>query len=156
MPLDVMRDFVTLQADIAGMMSSPLQYYTNNSTADHSARAEIKFIGSDNSFDIRLGMMHNDLSSDHYMRYFMVLDPVGRLLGIKKRPSMGSSIDVAGSSATPAGAMIVRDIASNPDLFYRDFQAAQNSFAYINDCPYIHVVTEDKFDALARNTIYLR
>ncbi|MEN9825420.1 MAG: hypothetical protein RI953_1165 [Pseudomonadota bacterium] len=54
---------------------------------DHTARARIQKINSDNGdFEILVEFMHNDPQSDaHYMRYFLVLDPVGRVLGAVRR-----------------------------------------------------------------------
>jgi hypothetical protein len=55
----------------------------------HHARAHIKNIvtSGDNKgdFEIEIDFMHGDSSDAHYMRYFLVLDPVGRVLGGVRR-----------------------------------------------------------------------
>ena len=57
---------------------------------DHTARAHIKKIETSGpnkgDFEIEIDFMHDDSDSDaHYMRYFLVLDPVGRVLGGVRR-----------------------------------------------------------------------
>jgi hypothetical protein len=56
----------------------------------HTARAHIKKIETSGpnkgDFEIEIDFMHDDSDSDaHYMRYFLVLDPVGRVLGGVRR-----------------------------------------------------------------------
>ena len=57
--------------------------------ADHHARAHIKNIvtsgANKGDFEIEIDFMHGDEDDAHYMRYFLVLDPVGRVLGGVRR-----------------------------------------------------------------------
>ncbi|MEY3902220.1 MAG: hypothetical protein RL189_1526 [Pseudomonadota bacterium] len=62
----------------------------------HTARARINqiYIDADNrgDFEIVVDFMHGDGDDAHYMRYFLVLDPVGRVLGAVRRISSGDSL----------------------------------------------------------------
>jgi hypothetical protein len=70
-----------------GLFTTPFQFYTDNKLTNHCSRGVIKNIGSDGKFQIDVDFMHGDVngSTTHYMRYFVILDPVGRLLGFHKR-----------------------------------------------------------------------
>ncbi|NBW81346.1 hypothetical protein EBR21_06290, partial [bacterium] len=67
-------------------------------TGPHTARARIQKINADNGdFEILLEFMHDDPRDDaHYMRYFLVLDPVGRVLGAVRRIKGGDSYPASG------------------------------------------------------------
>jgi hypothetical protein len=55
----------------------------------HHAKAHIKNIvtsgANKGDFEIEIDFMHDDIDDAHYMRYFLVLDPVGRVLGGVRR-----------------------------------------------------------------------
>ena len=87
--------------------------------------------------------MHDDGGADHYMRYFVVMDPVGRLLGFHKRSfGDGMSEFVNVSKLTPAQ---IAQEALEP-----------HQIADIRDCTHVQIYTEDVYDALARSVIRLR
>jgi hypothetical protein len=68
-----------------GYVTTPI----GTTQAGHHARAHIKNIvtSGDNKgdFEIEINFMHGDGDDAHYMRYFLVLDPVGRVLGGVRR-----------------------------------------------------------------------
>lgn len=75
----------TKTADKTGYVTTPF----GTTQAGHHARAHIKNIvtSGDNKgdFEIEIDFMHGDGDDAHYMRYFLVLDPVGRVLGGVRR-----------------------------------------------------------------------
>ena len=152
LPQIMKDDFSLYMGSNPGLLTSPLQFYTRNTIQLHSARSKIINIGSDNSFEIQVELMHGDATPTHYMRYFIVTDPVGRLLGVVKK-NYQQTPDVAAGSTT-AGSMIVRAM-SDADR-QNVWQITANDVAKINDCPYIQIFTEDVYDALARSTVHLR
>jgi hypothetical protein len=134
----------------AGYITTPYQQYAQINL--HRARAVMQSISGD-SFGFKVFTMHGDADPvGHYMRYFLVLDPVGRVLGgIRRR---AGSLGVA-----------ISDISVNAGLFEVDADGAGNKTAVdqaliakfsILDCPYVQIVTEDKRDACARSVIRLR
>lgn len=69
-----------------GLFTTPYQFYTDNGLSNHCSRGVIKEIGSDGTFKINVEFMHDDTNDPyHFMRYFVIMDPVGRLLGFHKR-----------------------------------------------------------------------
>lgn len=66
-------------------------------TGPHTARARVQKIDqSSGDFEILVEFMHSDPQTDaHYMRYFLVLDPVGRVLGAVRRIKGGDSYSTA-------------------------------------------------------------
>ena len=97
--------------------------------------------------------MHSDINIGHFMRYFIVADPVGRLLGLIER------------SFTTSGTVPVQrvtELSSNKALIDTLKNAVPGDtwsaadIANINDCPYVQIITEDKFDAIARQVVRLR
>jgi hypothetical protein len=134
-----------------GLITTPFQFYTRNGLAAHCARGRMTEIQSDGRFVCNIDFMHADSGPGHYMRYFIVLDPVGRLLGYIKR---GSS----GENGQTNGAMNVTEMTSEQ---LQALQAADPNFkaeyvADIRDCPYVQIYTEDSFDALARSVLRFR
>lgn len=111
----------------------------------HRVRARIQSIEKDGHFKMTVMPMHQDESELHYMRYFLVLDPVGRVLGCIKRPWEASN---AGKLAAPQD--VIRGVTG------AEFGSFDGSLLNISDCPYIQVITEDSKDAIARMTIRLR
>lgn len=77
-----------------GFVTTPYGTWQNG---PHTARARINqiYIDADNrgDFEIVVDFMHQDFPTDaHYMRYFLVLDPVGRVLGAVRRIFGGDSL----------------------------------------------------------------
>jgi len=127
-----------------GLITTQFEFYTANGLALHCARGRVHDMASDgSSFTVNIDFMHGDVAADHYMRYFIVMDPVGRLLGYHKRTfgdGMSGSVNVTAVTAQ-----------QKADDNLPDLQVAN-----IADCPYIQFYTEDSYDAIARNMIRLR
>jgi len=124
-----------------GYITTPYHHFKGLPT--HNVRAKIMDIKDDGSFQFEIDMMHTDLESAHYMRYFMVLDPVGRVLGGLKRPNFVEGYNKA--------QIIERS--------FNGFSAPitpSASTLNILDCPFVQVLTEDNKDAIARVTFRLR
>lgn len=129
----------------------------------HTARGRLESYGSDGKFSVRLQPMHADLSPDHFMRYFLVLDPVGRILGGKKR-AFDANNKWAGGSASAnliTGGFVVMEPGMFDDPRYTSptvtaEEQAEIKARRIGDCPYIMIFTEDINDAIARTTLRLR
>lgn len=155
LPTDMQKDFANFMGQNPGLPTTPLQYYTYNGLATHSARGYIKNIGSDGQFEIDIELMHGDANAQHYMRYFIVADPVGRLLGFVRRnyvTNPGDDIVIASPSGGTNKAVKVGAIDADQRNLWK---IGSNYVANINDCPYIQIFTEDVFDALARTTVRL-
>ena len=81
----------------SGFITTPFGTWFNG---PHTARAKISNINKESGdFEIVVDLMHGDTrkSADkegdyHYMRYFMVLDPVGRVLGAVRRMYEGDDM----------------------------------------------------------------
>jgi hypothetical protein len=95
-------------------------------------------------------MMHIDGGPEHYMRYFIVADPVGRILGYVKRGYVAPGPGVV-VSTDPIPVRALTEVERLKEGYVID----SDYVARINDCPYIQIFTEDVFDALAKNTIHL-
>ncbi len=143
----------TTAPDYLGMITSPYAYYTANGLNAHSARSLIQNIGADGVFSIKIESMHGDLDVGHFMRYFIIADPVGRILGVKER-TYGDGM--SGQS------QIVTQLRSNTEQIDKLKAAAADDtwsatdVGNINDCPYIQIFTEDAYDAIARQVVRLR
>ena len=130
-----------------GLITTPFQFYTANGLDLHSARGRItKMSGDGSDFVVNIDFMHGDAAADHYMRYFIVMDPVGRILGFHKRKTMNENNQSSGSLDVSAISGDTRNEFNVPDL----------QIANIADCPYIQIYTEDSYDAIARGMIRLR
>lgn len=155
LPTTLRNDFKTFllgnQANpTPGLLTNQFQFYTVNGLATHTARGRVKEMASDGkSFKVNIDFMHGDAAADHYMRYFIVMDPVGRLLGVVKRNQMGDQAGGAVVGSTVNVSQITD--AQKASLGIPDLQVAN-----IADCPYIQFYTEDSYDAIARNMIRLR
>lgn len=132
-----------------GLITTQFQFYTLNGLAAHTARGKMKDMASDgSSFNINLEFMHGDGSAQHYMRYFIVMDPVGRLLGFHKR-NFGDPNNNGGGANT-------WDVGKITPAQKTQFNIPDLQIANIADCPYIQFYTEDSYDAIARNMIRMR
>jgi hypothetical protein len=132
-----------------GLITTQFQFYTVNGLATHTARGRVKEMSSDGkSFKVNIDFMHADANDQHFMRYFIVMDPVGRLLGVVKRTKKGDPTGVVGGSTVDVTPITQQQ---KDDLGIPDLQVGN-----IADCPYIQFYTEDSYDAIARNMIRLR
>lgn len=134
-----------------GLITTPFQYYTQNGLATHTARGHVKEISSAGDFRIDIEFMHADSDDNHYMRYFVVMDPVGRILGYTKRLSRATPA----SGSIPSGAkyMTINRLSQQQ---IASLNLEPHQIADIRDCPYVQIFTEDAFDALARSALRLR
>jgi hypothetical protein len=159
---DTMRtDFQTflvgnLTNKTPGLITTPFQFYTANGLSAHCARGRITDMASDgSSFNVNIDFMHGDAGPTHYMRYFIVMDPVGRLLGfVKRKIKVDGTYDntfVVG----PKGAESC-NVGRITDGQRVDFNVPELQIGNIADCPYVQFYTEDSYDAIARNMIRLR
>jgi hypothetical protein len=198
-PAEFAQNFI---ADLAGDIKESNQYFftaqgaANNGYINspfgvsiggpHTCRARILELKTDGDFRIEVDFMHGDADSAHYMRYFLVLDPVGRVLGGVRRifgDGMSGRVEVRRGFFTPihptasAGITTVytdanskaygrlhgQRITSRTDSTLINIQplnAAQTA-DYIGrlsilDCPHINIYTDDRFHAVARASIKLR
>lgn len=127
-----------------GLITNPFQYYTAGGLTNHCARGRLTSMTTDGTiFTVNIDFMHADQASDHYMRYFIVMDPVGRFLGLTKR--------TYGDSATGSLNVGRLDDATRTMFNITDLQVAN-----IADCPYIQIFTDDCYDGLARSVLRLR
>ena len=82
---DSNRYYFESDATKTGYVTTPF----GTTQAGHHARAHIKNIvtsgANKGDFEIEIDFMHGDGDEAHYMRYFLVLDPVGRVLGGVRR-----------------------------------------------------------------------
>jgi len=152
LPQTMRDDFKTfLQKNTAnatpGLITTQFQFYTANGLTNHCARGRVTNMASDgSSFTVNIDFMHADAAADHFMRYFIVMDPVGRLLGFHKRAGMNDG-------GISNGAL---DVTKLSDGDKATFNVPDLQVANIADCPYIQFYTEDSYDAIARNMIRLR
>lgn len=112
----------------------------------HMVRAKLKSLQANGAFSFDIAQMHADVNADHYMRYFLVLDPVGRVLGGLRR-TFGDTVYVNGNFHTVTNNLIGMDAPSGGGV---------PSSLNIADCPYVQVFTEDCRDAICRITYRLR
>ncbi len=124
-----------------GILTTPYQHFA--AMPLHSVRFKIRILTADGTFKFEIEPMHADENIGHYMRYFLVMDPVGRILGALKRPANG---------AHPAFYEVTRGVQGDSTGFNTTEIAARN----IWDCPYVQVLTEDKRDAMCRIALRLR
>jgi hypothetical protein len=108
----------------------------------HNVRVWVQQITTDNAFTIQIAFMHQDIDVTHYMRYFIVTDPVGRILGLLKR-----------SAPDPTVSSVQVMALTEADRNY--WGLTQDKVAKINDCPYIMVFCDDLV-SLVKTTVWLR
>ncbi len=152
----------------------------------HTARAHIRNIVTSGpnkgDFEIEIDFMHGDnpTSDAHYMRYFLVLDPVGRVLGGVRRihgDGVTDKVLVKRGFHTPKHATKSPGLDILPEIYnysgksYLELHDGplpknikldpEKKKLYINslsilDCPFISIYTDDRFHAIARFSIRLR
>jgi hypothetical protein len=154
LPQTMRNDFQTFLAGNSvnptpGLITTEFQFYTANGLHLHCARGRVTDMAADgSSFKVNIDFMHGDAAVDHYMRYFIVMDPVGRILGFHKRTSMTDTTQVVGGNTV--------DVTKIDDMTRATFNVPDLQIGNIADCPYIQFYTEDSYDAVARNMIRLR
>ncbi|MEN9528271.1 MAG: hypothetical protein RI932_144 [Pseudomonadota bacterium] len=136
MPLDFAQSFIT---DLAGDIKESNQYFFTGQGPDnngyintpfgvsiggpHTCRARILEIKTDGDFRIEVDFMHGDADSAHYMRYFLVLDPVGRVLGGVRRifgDGVTGKVEVRRGFFTPVHPTASAGVPATPGKDYRD------------------------------------
>lgn len=150
LPKKMVDDFKTFlvgnkENKTPGLITTQYQFYTVNGLSAHTARGRVVDMAADgSSFKVNIDFMHADVGPDHYMRYFIVMDPVGRLLGFFKR-----QYNQGGASGT-------LDVVKITPLQKADYAIPDLQVANIADCPYIQLYTEDSYDAVARSVLRFR
>jgi hypothetical protein len=147
-----------------GLVTTPYQH--SAALPLHIVRAHFRSMDASGNFSIIIEPMHDDVNAGHYMRYFAVLDPVGRFLGVKRRkynPSNHGHSDVEynfGGRKLYEVQQGVQIAAADDELKLKDTYGTRIDPAgqevNITDCPYVQVITEDKRDSLSRISIRLR
>lgn len=131
-----------LNADpLSGNVSSLYSYPEKVDMSKHIVQAQFVFLSKNNAFSIKIRSMHKDVSVSHYMRYFIVTDPVGRILGLHRR-NPGELDDCIVSNLTEAERST--------------WGLTQDKVAKINDCPYVMIFCDDVQEAIAMTTLWLR
>lgn len=129
-----------------GFISSPFKFKSSldrSLIVSHSVKAQILELSKDNRFKIQISFPHEDVDDSHYMRYFIVTDPVGRILGLyKRRFNDGKSKSI-----------VVGSLTENER---NSWNLVKDHVAKINDCPYIMVFVEDVKEAIGQTIIWLR
>ncbi|MBI2603037.1 MAG: hypothetical protein HYW48_08270 [Deltaproteobacteria bacterium] len=132
-----------LEKSFEGVVSTPYYYRRGMDLARHNIQAQLMQLEANNFFVLKVYFMHEDESPDHFMRYFIVTDPVGRIIALKKRIyGDGLSHFVLLSSLT--------------EEERNRWGLTRERVAKINDCPYVMVFCDDVSEALMRGTIWLR
>ena len=158
LPELIRQDFVQfIYEKTPGLLTNPFQFYTQNGIDTHSAKGHILDIGSDGSIKVDMELMHGDSNESHFMRYFMILDPVGRIVGYVKRdwdPSVGTrgaATEVTGTKGG-AGSMIVEQLSAAQ---ISQLGLKESQIGNVNDATFLRFATEDIFDALAMSVYRL-
>lgn len=109
----------------------------------HLVRASVIHIGEDGRFSLQIRFLHQDNDEYHYNRYFIVTDPVGRILGLVKRQYNDGQTN----------AVVVSQLSETDR---NRFGLTKENVARINDCPYLMVFVDDVKEALVQANIWLR
>ncbi len=120
----------------------------------HTVRSKMRFLDPANrTFSVDIGRMHGDSDGAHYMRYFVVTDPVGRVLGGLRR-------DYDASNTNGEAFYTVTNTLQGGALGGVFKGPLNGNYApdklNIADCPYVKIYTEDIRDAIAVITLRLR
>ncbi len=124
-----------------GTISSLFSYPEKVDMSKHIVQAQFVFLSKNNAFSIKIKSMHKDVSINHYMRYFIVTDPVGRILGLHRR-NPGELDDCIISNLTEADR--------------NTWGLTQDKVGKINDCPYVMIFCDDVQEVIAMTTLWLR
>jgi hypothetical protein len=170
-----------------GLITTPYQHFAGLPT--HIVKVRFANFEQNGNFKAYVQPMHGDVNTFHYMRYFIVTDPVGKFLGVKKRAFhqkekdfsaalpeaiRGRQVEALTAGGTVDGVVIPGSGLEGyigvtngyvPSPFTPagkdDWAAAFNPYIdpaelSILDCPYVHVVTEDRRDSISKVSIRLR
>jgi hypothetical protein len=138
-----------------GMLSNAYHDFGHGAGNTHTCRGMLRNMSSSSGeFTFGLEAMHGDLSSAHYMRYFLVLDPVGRVLGALKR----NYVDSAKAAGNQVFSIVkgVTDESGEWSQADKDLVTANTRTPIISDCPYVHLVTEDVYQSAYKVSYRLR
>lgn len=109
---------------------------------EHHVRASLKRPAKGKGFQVEVDFLHPDYDAKHYMRNFILTDPVGRLLAWKHRTFQ----------AQPRGKVVLAPIQSSEIAKLR----IPNFFvAALEDCPYVMLFAEDGKHAISHQLIGL-
>ncbi len=109
---------------------------------EHRATASFTQFGPAHSFKLLVTFEHPE-EVDHYMRFFFLCDPVGRLLGMKER-----SLNEA-----PLNQTVISEISTQDAL---QWGIASELIAHIADCPYVILFWEENKHAFREQILWLR
>lgn len=131
-------------------------YYQQRMTPDHTTRAKLLDLKANGEFKFLIDKMHDDVNLGHFMRYFLALDPVGRIMGGLRRLVTGDGSDETEYDAdlgnTNGSSFMIRNgFMENSNN--EDYRLTQYK---ITDMPYVQLVTEDIKDAIAKISFRLR
>ncbi|MCB9229586.1 MAG: hypothetical protein H6618_08240 [Deltaproteobacteria bacterium] len=130
----------------SGIISSPIQFRTALGPASvrkHAVRARLMQLSSENQFSIQISFLHDDENASHFSRYFIVTDPVGRILGLLKRDFGDNRRDYVTVSALTESER-------------NHWGLTMDKVAKINDCPYVMIFVDDVAESLSKTVIWLR
>jgi|GEM_PF-3613750 len=142
-----------------GIVTTPYQFFADLPT--HIVRAHFAYVNNDN-FEVYIEPMHGDVDVKHYMRYFAVLDPVGRFLGVKRRKWDPADAAHAGTDSVLMDGRryykVTATYTAGGEAAIDELWAGKinTADANIGDCPFVQIVTEDGRDAIARVSVRLR
>ncbi len=132
-------------APLGGVVYSPFYFPAGLDIARHFLQAWVQSLDKTGAFQILIKCMHEDVSTTHYMRYFIVTDPVGRVLGMVQRKT--------GDPTTPVGFVSVGALSESDR---NRFGLIKDDVANINDCPYVMVFCDDVAEVIMSATLWLR
>lgn len=116
--------------------------------AEHHVRASLKRPAKGKGFQILVEFVHPDYSKEHYLRNFVLTDPVGRLLAWKRR-----EFEEKPKGSLSKGSVILEPLQAEDIATYR---IPKLLIASLEDCPYVMLFSEDGRDALSQRLITLR
>lgn len=127
-------------------------YYQQRMTPTHTTRAKLLDLKANGDFQFVIEKMHADSNLGHYMRYFLALDPVGRIMGGLHRDFTGTNYDGGLGNSDGLGAFKIKS-GMMENSKGEDYRITQYK---ITDMPYVQLATEDILDAMAKITFRLR
>ncbi len=107
---------------------------------EHRVTAAFTKFGAD--FELTVSFQHPE-ETNHYMRFFFLCDPVGRLLGLKHREP----------KEAPLNQVVIKPI-STQDM--NTWGILSDSVAQLTDCPYVMLFWEDNKHAFREQIVCLR
>ena len=109
----------------------------------HFPQLKIRSINSNGNFNIDVSFQQPDVSPEHYIRYILITDPVGRLMSIFKR--------TFGDYNT-----LTVSMKNGSDNYWKaNWDLEKDQIPFLPDCPYIMVFTENVKNGLFQNILWL-